>query len=88
MFRLNNNLPSHYPLGLRNREKHSYGNQGIVPHEPHRLSTTMAHPEFQNQVVSSSNHLGNARQFGFNEPLLAINDMKMSNDTRVTQLEK
>ena len=47
----------------------------------------MAPPRFQNQEASSSNHQGNAWQLGFNEILLVINDMKMSNDTRVTQLE-
>ena len=34
-FRPNNNLPSHYHPGLRNHENLSYGNQVIVPHEPH-----------------------------------------------------
>ena len=29
---LNNNLPSHYHLGLRNHKNFSYGNQAIVPH--------------------------------------------------------
>ena len=34
-FRPNSNLPSHYHPGLRNHENLSYGNQAIVPHEPH-----------------------------------------------------
>ena len=60
-FRPNNNLPSHYHSGLRNHENLSYGNQAIVPHEPHQLSTTMAPPGFQNHGASSSNYQGNAR---------------------------
>ena len=47
----------------------------------------MAPPGFQNQGASSSNHQGNARQPSFNQLLLAINDMKISNDTRVTELK-
>ena len=86
-FRPNNNLPSHYHSGLRNHENFSYGNHAMVPHEPRQLSTTMAPPRFQNQGASSSNYQGNARQLGFNELLLVINDMKMSNDARITQIE-
>ena len=51
----NNNLPSHYHVGLRNYENFSYGNQAIVLHEPHKLSTIMAPLEFQNQGALSSN---------------------------------
>ena len=35
-FHPNNNLPSHYHLGLMNHEKLSYTNQAIIPHEPHQ----------------------------------------------------
>ena len=48
----NNNLPSHYHVGLGNHEILSYGNQAIGPHEPHQISTTMAPPGFQNQGAS------------------------------------
>ena len=34
-FRPNNNLPSHYHLGLRNHENSCYNNQAIIPHEHH-----------------------------------------------------
>ena len=47
----------------------------------------MAHPSFQNHGASSFNYQGNARQPDFHELLLVINDMKKSNDTRITQLE-
>ena len=56
MFFPNNNLPSHYHSGLRNHKKISYGNQAIVPHEPHQLRTTMAPSRFQNQGASNSNY--------------------------------
>ena len=55
-FRPNNNLLSHYHPGLRNHENFSYGNEAIVPHEPHQLSTTMAPLGFQNRGASSSNY--------------------------------
>ena len=87
MFRSNNNLPSHYHPGLKNHENFLYGNQAIVPHEPHQLRTTMAPLIFQNQGALSSNFQGNTRQSGFHELLLTINDMKKSNDTIVIQLE-
>ena len=83
-FRPNNNLPSHYHLGLRNYENFFYNNQAIVPYEPHQLSNNMAPPGFQNQGASSSNFQGNTRQLEFNELLLVINDMKKSTDTRIT----
>ena len=54
-FRPNNNLPSPYHFGLRNHENLLCGNQTIVPHEPHQLSTTMEPLGFQNQGASSSN---------------------------------
>ena len=54
-FRLNNNLPSHYHLGLKNHKNFSYTNQAIVPHEPHQLSNSMAPLGFHNQGASSSN---------------------------------
>ena len=41
-FRPNNNLPSHYHLGLRNHENFFYSNQAIVPHEPYQLRNTTA----------------------------------------------
>ena len=47
----------------------------------------MAPPSFQNQGALSSNYQGNTRYPGFNELLLVMNDMKRSNDTRVTRLE-
>ena len=83
-FRPNNNLPSHYHLGLRNHENFSYNNQVIVPHEPHQLRNTMAPLGFQNQGASSSNFQGNTRHPRFNELLLVINDMKKSTDTGIT----
>ena len=86
-FRPNHNLPLHYYPELRNHENYSYGNQVIVPHEPHQLSTTMVPPDFQNQGASSSNYQRNTRQPCFNELLLVINDMKKTNDTRIMQLE-
>ena len=43
--------------------------------------------DFQNQRALSSNYQGNARKPGFNELLLMINDLKKTNDTRITQLE-
>ena len=46
----------------------------------------MEPPGFQNHGASSSNYQGNARQPNFHELLLVINDMKKSNDTRITQL--
>ena len=55
-FRPNNNLPSHYHSRWRNHENLSYGNQAIVPHEPHQLSTIMTPPGFQNQGASRSNY--------------------------------
>ena len=45
-FRRNNNLPSHYHLGLRNHENFFYNNQAIVPFEPHQSSNTTAPPCF------------------------------------------
>ena len=83
-FRPNNNLPSHYNLGLRNLENFSYNNQAIVPHEPHQLRNTMAPLGFHNQGASSSNFQGNTRHPRFNELLLVINDMKKSTDARIT----
>ena len=80
-FRPNNNLPSHFHSGLRNHENFSYRNPAIVPHEPHQLSTTMAHPGFQNQGASSSNYQGNTRRTGVNELLFAMNETKMSNES-------
>ena len=59
----------------------------MVPHEPHQLSTTMAPPKFQNQGALSSNYPGNARQPGFHELLLVINDMKRINVARIAQIE-
>ena len=47
----------------------------------------MAPPGFQNQRASSSNYQGNTRQTGVNELLLAMNEMKKSNESRLTQLE-
>ena len=47
----------------------------------------MAPLDFQNQRALISNYQGNARQLGFNEFLLVINDLKKTNDTRITQLE-
>ena len=47
----------------------------------------MAPPDFQNHGALGSNYQGNARQPGFHELLLVINDMKKSNDTRITQLD-
>ena len=47
MFWQNKNLPSHYHPVLRNHKNFSYGNQAIVPHEPHQLSTTIAPLGFQ-----------------------------------------
>ena len=47
----------------------------------------MAPLDFQNHGALSCNYLGNARQPDFHEILLVINDMKKSNDTRITQLE-
>ena len=76
-----NNLLTHYHSGLRNHENVSYRNPAIVPHEPHQLSTTMAHPGFQNQGASSSNYQGNTRRTGVNELLFAMNETKMSNES-------
>ena len=87
IFHPNHNFPSHYHFGLRNHENLSYGNQAIVPHEPHQLSNTVAPLSFQSQGASSSNYQGNMRQSGFNELFLVINDMKKSTNTRITQLE-
>ena len=86
-FRPNNNFPSHYHSWLRNHENLSYGNQAIVSHEPHQLSTTMAPPGFQNQKASSSNYLGNTRKTGANEILVAMNEIRKSKESRITQLE-
>ena len=47
----------------------------------------MAPLGFQNHRASSSNYQGNERQPSFHELLLLINDMKKSNETRITQLE-
>ena len=82
----NNNLPTHYHVGLRNHKNLSYGNQAIVPHEPHQLSTTMAPLGFQNQGASSSNYQVNQRQTGVNELLVAMNEMRKSNESCLTQL--
>ena len=38
----NNNFPSHYHSRLRKHENLSYGNQAMVSHVPHHLTTTMA----------------------------------------------
>ena len=86
-FRLNNNLPSHYHFELRNHENLSYENETFFPHEPHQISTTMAPSRFQNQGASSSNYQVNKRQVRVNESLLAMNEMKKSNEPRLTQLE-
>ena len=83
-FHPNNNLPSYYHVGLRNHENLSYENQAIVPHEPYQLSTTMAPPGFQNQGASSSNYQGNTRKLGVNELLVAMNEMRKSNESRLT----
>ena len=80
----NNNLPSHYHLGLRNDENLSYENQVIVSHEPYQLTTTMAPPGFQNQGDSSSNFMGNTLQTGVNELLLAMNEMRKSDESHLT----
>ena len=80
-----NKLPSQCHLGLRNQENFSYGNKAIVPHEPHRLSTTMPPPGFQNQGALSSNYQGNTMQPSFHELLLEINDK--NNDTQIAQIE-
>ena len=85
-FHPNNNLPTHYHARLRNHEKFSYGNEEIVLHEPHHLITTMAPPGFQNQGASSSNYQANQRQTGVNELLLAMNEMRKSNESHLTQL--
>ena len=85
--RPNNNFPSHYHVGLRSHENFSYGNQAIVPHEPHQLSTTMEPPRFQNQGASSSNYQGNTRKNGVNELLVAMNEMRKTNESRLMQLE-
>ena len=87
IFHPTNNLPSHYHFGLRNHEKLSYGNQAIVPHEPHQLSTTMEPQGFQNQGALSSNYQGNTRQARVNELLLAMNEMKKNNESHLTQRE-
>ena len=47
----------------------------------------MAHLGIQNQGASASKYQGNARQPRSNEYLLVINDMKMSNEAHITQLE-
>ena len=83
----NNNLPSHYHVVLRNYENFSYGNQAIVLHEPHQVSTTMSPSGFQNQGASSLNFQGNTRQTRVNELLVAMNEMRKSNELRLTQLE-
>ena len=85
-FRPNNNFPTHYHAGLRNHENLSYRNQEIVPHEPHQLSTTMALLGFQNQGASSSNYQANQRKTGVNELLVAMNEMRKSNESRLMQL--
>ena len=85
-FRPNDNLSTHYHVGLRNHEKFSYGNQTIVLHEPHQLSTTMAPLGFQNQGASCSNYQVNQRQTGVNKLLVAMNEMRKSNESRLMQL--
>ena len=85
-FRPNNNLPTYYHARLRNHKNLSYRNQAIVPHEPHRLSTTMAPPGFQNQGGLSSNYQANQRKSRVNELLVAMNEMRKSNESRLTQL--
>ena len=80
----NKNFPSHYHFGLRNHKNLSYGNQAIVPHEPHQLTTTMAPPGFQNQGASSSNFMGNTLQTRVNEPLLVMNEKRKRNESRLT----
>ena len=47
----------------------------------------MAPLRFQNQGALSSNYQGNARQLGFNELFLVINDIKRSNVVRITQIK-
>ena len=47
----------------------------------------MASPGFQNQGASSSNYQGNTRQTGVNELLVAMNERRKSNESRLTQLE-
>ena len=85
-FHPNNNLLTHYHVGLRNHKNLSYKNQAIVQHEPHQLSTTMAPLKLQNQGASSSNYQANQRQTGVNELLVAMNEMRKSNESCVTQL--
>ena len=80
-FRTNNNLSTHYHVGLRNHKNSSYGNQAVVPHEPHQLSTTMEPLGFQNRGASSSNYRANQRQTGVNELLVAMNEMRKSNES-------
>ena len=58
----------------------------IVPHEPHQLSTTMAPLRFQNQGASSSTYQANQRQTGVNKLLVAMNEMRKSNESHLTQL--
>ena len=48
----------------------------------------MAPPGFQNQGASSSNYQGNTRRARVNELLLAMNEMKSSNEACLTQFEK
>ena len=84
IFRPNNNFPTHYHVRLRNHKKLSYGNQAIVPHELYQLSTTMAPPGFQNQGASSSNYQANQKQTGVSELLVAMNEMRKSNKSRLT----
>ena len=80
-FLLNNNLPSHCHVRLRNHENFSYGNQAIVSHEPHQLSTTMAPPGFRNQGASNSNYQGNTRQTRVNELLVTMKETRKSNES-------
>ena len=82
-FRPNNSLPTHYHARLRNHENLSYGNQAIISHEPY----TMAPPRFQNQGALSSNYQGNTRKIEVNELLVAMNEMRKSNESCLTQLE-
>ena len=47
----------------------------------------MASPRFQNQGASSSNYQGNERQTRVNKLLVAMNEMRKSNESCLTQLE-
>ena len=72
VFKPNNNLPSHYNLGLRNHKNLSYGNQGNSQQAPQNLGAQYAPQGFQGHGVPNSNFQGQKHSSSFEEIGIAL----------------